>query len=144
MVALTPVRRYVPGGTWDLVEGRSLTSPAPDGTVIYYADTLCWAQRGNDDPEQWADLGFDPVVANAVCQHLSAMLVRARMEVADGPFLQLLEDDGTIPHGWVMLRALSWVDEYDVPVPVTSSAVSDDGLSPASIVPAAPVGQGVV
>lgn len=117
----TPLRRYHPVDEWEVV-GRSLASPASDGTVIYYQDTL----SPLDGEGQFIDGS-----ARAICQYLTALAVRQGVEIADGPYLQVLEDDGMVPGGWVMLRALIWVDEYDSIVPMESSATDDAGLTAA-------------
>lgn len=114
-----PVRRYVPNGDWEPVS-KNLSSPAPDGTVIYFQDTLSPMDgEGN----------FIDGPARAICQYLTALVLKHDREVADGPYLQVLPDDGAVPPGWLMLRALIWVDEYDVLVPTTSSAYDDNGLA---------------
>lgn len=136
-ISVQPLRRYAPGCAWDMVETRSLQSPAPDGTVVYYQDAL---SKDSDAlaREGWTENpGFDPEVAEAVCRYLTALAVRRGAEIADGPLLQILEDDGAVPPGWVMLRALIWIDEYDLVVEVDPAACADAGLT------AVPVGSGV-
>lgn len=118
-----PMWRYDPSG-WSL-SGRDLASPAPDGSIAYYEDTLSpIPARLEDGP------GFHDETARAVCQHLKAEIVaRGALEIVDGPFLYVPEDDGCVPPGWQVLRAVAWVDEYDLVVEVSADAVSDAGLA---------------
>lgn len=119
----TPLRYYDPSGAWDVV-GKDLSSPAADGSVVYYQDTL----SPLDGEGQFIEGS-----ARAVCQYLKALAIGRGLQVVDGPYLQLLEDDGAVPPGWQMLRALIWVDEYDQLTPLTDDAVSDAGLVVSSV-----------
>ena len=109
---LTPLHRYLPGGFWELIP-HSLTSPTADGSVAYYLDSLATAdplRSATDDP-------FDSEVGEAMCRCLTATVLSRSLEVSDGPYIQVLEDDGTVPFGWVMLRAVLWSEEFDLVVP---------------------------
>lgn len=117
-LGVTPLWRYHPVNEW-VVSAKSLVSPAADGTVIYYQDTLSPLDGGGN---------YVDGSARAVCQYLTALAVRRGLEISDGPYLQVLEDDGAVPPGWQMLRALIWVDEYDLVVEVDPAACADDGL----------------
>lgn len=114
---MTPLRKYVPNGDWEVV-AHPMDSPAPDGSVAYYQDTLSPLDgEGN----------FIDGSARAICQYLAALTVRKGVPITDGPYLQLLEDDGAVPPGWTMLRAIVWCDEFDSLIPMTEGAVSDAG-----------------
>ena len=120
-VASVPLRRYSAvdaSRDWEVV-AKSMVSPASDGTVIYFHDTL----SPLDGEGNYLDGS-----ARACCQYLLALALQRNVELSSGPFLQVLEDDGAVPPGWVMLRALIWVDEYDSIVPMESSDISDAGL----------------
>lgn len=129
MVAQPPLRRYQteqPAYCWPVVQ-RPMDSPAKDGTVAYYQDSLSWGYGGPLDGELEMEVGFDPNIARALCQYLKSLAVARSLEISDGPYLQILEDDGSVPPGWVMLRALVWVDEYDMITPLDDEAVKADG-----------------
>lgn len=111
---MTPLRRYVPNGDWEVVP-HPMDSPAPDGSVAYYVDTL--------SPLDGEGVFIDGS-ARAICQYLAALTVRKGVPITDGPYLQILEDDGAVPPGWVMLRAVVWCDEFDLVTPVTPEAVA--------------------
>lgn len=105
-----PLRRYTPGAEWEVVP-RTVVSPAPDGSVVYFFDSLSPSIPG--DPGSYSDH-----VARALCRYLSSVAIQRKLEVCDGPYLQILEDDGSTPRDWVMLRALLWAEEFDLVVPV--------------------------
>lgn len=118
----TPLWRYHADGRWEPAS-RSLQSPTADGSVAYLIDTL--------SPVQIRDEGhlFDDRLARAACQYLQALAVKHDLDITDGPYLQLREDDGATPRGFVMLRALIWCDEFDYVVPVDDgTAAADDRL----------------
>jgi len=120
VVTNTPMWRYLPNALGWESTGRDLASPAPDGSVAYYEDTLAPVPPVGTEG---APL-FNDAVARAVCQHLKARIIeRSVLEIVDGPFLQLVDDDGCTPFGWVVLRAIAWVDEYDFIVDVSDDAV---------------------
>lgn len=106
-----PVLKYHPTLPW-VVEHKSLQSPAEDGSVCYYFETISPQLVRDDGPL------YDEQIARAACQYLSALVRSRNVEVSDGPYLQLMEDDGAVPRGFVMLRALLWADQFDVVVPV--------------------------
>jgi len=111
---MMPLRRYAPNAEWEVVS-HPMTSPAPDGSVAYYQDSL----SPLDEEGRFVD-----GVARALCQYLAALTVRKNVPITDGPYLQVLEDDGAVPPGWVMIRALVWCDEFDLLTPLTDDAVS--------------------
>lgn len=111
-----PLRRYAAGREWEVVP-HSMASPAPDGSVAYFLDSL--SPMIPDKPGSHSD-----DVARALCRYLSAMAVQRKLEVCDGPYLQVLEDDGTVPRDWVVLRAVLWAEEFDLVVPVDGQAVA--------------------
>ena len=113
-----PLHRYIPGGPWETVPHQML-SPAPDGSVAYYVDSLA---DGRPEDMNERPLLFEDDLARALCRHLVSKTVQARREIVDGPYIQVLEDDGSIPPGWVMLRAIVWVDEFDQVVPVDTES----------------------
>lgn len=123
VTALVPLRRYTPGAAWEVVP-HSLASPAPDGSVAYYQDALSLSYRDGLGTDEQISAGYDEDIARALCQYLVALTVRYSLQIADGPYLQILEDDGAVPHGWVMLRALAWVEEYDLLTPMDGQSVS--------------------
>lgn len=112
-----PLHRYVMGSHWEL-SPTQLISPRPDGSVAYYQDTLSRAYHPTRTPP------FDDEAARALCRYLTALVVIRGLQLVDGPYLQVLEDDGAIPAGWHRLRAVVWIDEYDVLVPVDTEAAS--------------------
>lgn len=115
---LVPLWRYHADGRWEST-ARPLRSPAMDGSVAYYIETLSPVTVSDEKPL------FDDAVARAACQYLQAWAFKHQVEIADGPFLQLREDDGAMPRGFVMLRAIVWCDEFDLLVPVdTPEAVA--------------------
>jgi hypothetical protein len=118
-VVMTPLHRYTPGGEWEVVP-HPMDSPAPDGSVAYYQDSL--------SPSVGEQVAlFDDGIARALCRYLVALTVRKNVPLVDGPYLQLLEDDGAVPPGWIMLRAIVWCDEFDAITPMTAEAVGQDG-----------------
>lgn len=123
-----PVWRPKGNGDWDLVT-RSLASPAPDGTVCYYLDSL--SPSLVRDYEDGPPVAFDAGAAQALCRWLSATLLSRGIEIADGPYIQMLEDDGTHPRGWVVLKAMAWADEFDLLVPADAgtSRAADEELT---------------
>lgn len=117
----TPLRRYHPTAEWEVV-GHAMQSPAPDGSVAYYQDSL--------SPTVGVQVAlFDDQIARALCQFHVAQVVRQGLQIVDGPYIQLLEDQGVVPAGWVMLRAVVWVDEFDELVPDSPSAYDDTELT---------------
>lgn len=112
-----PLWRLKPEG-WYTTQ-RSLASPAPDGTVAYYFDCLSQAPIRDDvDDDGPFGLPFYNNIGQAACQYIQALAAARKLEVADGPYIQLLEDDGAVPKGWVMIRALIWTEEFDLMVEV--------------------------
>lgn len=123
---LVPLYRYVSGGKWEVVS-HTLASPLPDGTVAYYQDSLSKA-----DPLGRAtghEL-FDDSIGRALCRYVQARVIRSRLDVADGPYIQILEEDGSVPPGWIMLRAIVWTEEFDLMVPVSPAATAGELVSP--------------
>jgi hypothetical protein len=112
-----PLWRYHTDGRWEST-ARSLRSPAADGSIAYLIDTLSPLMIRDDGPL------YDDGIARAACQYLKALAVKHSLEVADGPYLQLREDDGAVPRGFVMLRALMWCDEFDFITPMDDESVS--------------------
>ncbi len=119
-----PMLKYHATLPW-IVTDKSLQSPAPDGSVCYYFDSLSPQRIADDEPL------YDDRIARAACQYLSALARSKGVEIVDGPYLQLLEDDGAVPRGFVMLRALIWADEFDelVPVEAGTSDAADHALA---------------
>jgi len=110
-----PLFRYRTGQVWEQTR-MQLASPRPDGAVAYYQDSLSRLH-----PVSWRPR-FDDESARALCQYVRALADKAGLEVVEGPFLQVLEDDGATPPGYAMLRAIVWVEEYDLVVPVDGGA----------------------
>lgn len=116
-----PMFRYSPTGEWR-VTSRSLASPAADGSVAYFFDFLS-KQYIIDDDESDPMAGdpcvihFSDALASAACQYLSAAAMARGLEISDGPYIQMLEDDGAVPRGFMMVRAIAWADEFDLVVP---------------------------
>ena len=104
-----PLRRYLVGQDWEVVP-HAMDSPAPDGSVAYFFDTLSPGDPRVTHP-------FSDETARALCHYIKSLAVRNKIDICDGPYLQILEDDGSVPHGWVMLRAVMWVEEFDLVVP---------------------------
>jgi hypothetical protein len=116
-MAETLLLRYRPGTDWERVLVR-LDSPRPDGSVAYYSDSLCPHYPSGRLP-------FDDQIARALCQHLMLSVASRQLEITDGPYLQVLPDGDTVPGGFVIVRALTWVEEFDLLVPTdTGQAVS--------------------
>lgn len=114
---LTPLWRYHADGRWESTS-RSLRSPAADGSMAYLIDTLSPVLVRDDAPL------YDDRIARAACQYLQALAVKHNLQVTDGPYLQLREDDGATPRGFVMLRALIWCDEFDYVLPADAGATA--------------------
>lgn len=113
-----PLWRYHTDGRWEST-ARSLRSPGADGSIAYYIETLSPLLVRDDAPM------YDDGLARAACQYLQAWALKHDIEISDGPFLQLREDDGAMPRGFIMLRAIIWCDEFDFIVPVdTPEAVA--------------------
>lgn len=106
---MTPLRRYHPTKEWEVVP-HAMVSPAPDGSVAYFQDSLSPSVR------KIVAL-FDDSIGRALCRYLVASITGRGFQITDGPYLQVLEEDGLVPHGWVMLRAVAWCDEFDLLVP---------------------------
>lgn len=113
-----PLYRYRTGQVWADPVRMSLASPRPDGAIAYFQEGLSklhppsWLPRWDDD------------IARALCQYVQALADKAGMEAVDGPYLQVVEDDGAVPRDFVVLRALIWVDEYELVTPMDEESVS--------------------
>jgi hypothetical protein len=116
-----PMWRPKGNGDWELVT-RSLASPAIDGTVCYYLNSL--SPSLIRDYEEGPPVAFDGQVAQALCRWLSATLISRDIETADGPYVLIEQDDGTAPRNWVVLRAMIWADEFDLVTPMDTESVS--------------------
>lgn len=117
---LVPLYKYVAGGSWEVVP-HSLLSPDPDGSVAYYMDNLSPAVAFGPDSGQPP---FDDALGRAVCQYLVSSVLQRSLEVNDGPYIQVLPEDGLVPRDWTMIRAVVWSEEFDLVVPTDGLAVS--------------------
>lgn len=113
-----PLYPYRTGQMWSDPVRMPLTSPRPDGAVAYFQEGLSKLH-----PASWRPR-FDDDIARALCQYVQALADKAGLETVDGPYLQVVEDDGAVPRDFVVLRALLWVDEYDLVTPMDEAAVS--------------------
>lgn len=108
-----------------VVTQRSLASPAPDGSVAYYFDQLVRKPLPRDqDDDGPFNLPFDPNVGWALCEYLKALTASKGVGISDGPFVQLLDDDGCVPERYLMIRGIVWADEFDLLVPVGDEPLS--------------------
>ena len=111
-----PLYPYRTGQAWGDQVRMPLASPRTDGAVAYFQEGLSRLH-----PPSWRPR-FDDDLARALCQYAVALADKAGLEVVDGPYLQVVEDDGAVPRDWVVLRAIIWVDEYDLVTPMDEAA----------------------
>jgi hypothetical protein len=101
---------------------HSLASPSPTGEVAYFFDVLS-PHTLPVDAEDGPPITFNSLIGRAAMHYLMASAMGRRLEISDGPYLQVLEDDGAVPPGWVVLRAVLWADEFDLVVPTEEATL---------------------
>jgi len=84
----------------------SLQSPDDKGAVAYYFDTLAKSGKAGD---HWGAVG------RAACAYLLGLVRSRSLQLVRGPYLTVAED-AAVPDGWTMIRAMVWVEEFDVVV----------------------------
>lgn len=116
-----PLYRYRAGQVWPDPVRMPLSSPRPDGTVAYFQEGLSRLH-----PKSWRPT-WDDEIARALCQYVQALADKAGLETVDGPYLQVVEDDGAVPRDFVVLRAILWADEYELVIPMDEAATDGPG-----------------
>lgn len=90
----------------------SLQSPDEQGAVAYYFDTL------DDGDQPWAVSRITPI-ARGACEYLLGLVRSKGLQLVRGPFLTEAPEHGPLPRGLRMIRAIVWVEEFDLVVPDT-------------------------
>lgn len=106
---LTQIDLGAPALQWPDFDRVTISMQSPDdrGAVAYYFDTLAKSDKAGD---HWGAVG------RAACAYLLG-LVRARsLQLVRGPYLTVADDTGAVPDGWTMIRAVVWVEEFDLVV----------------------------
>lgn len=115
--ALSTIDLGTPALAWPKMERVTIALQSPDeqGAVAYYFDTLAEASE-IDNIELIGRVG------KAACVYLLNLVQSKGLQLVRGPFLTMAPEHGPIPHGWWMVRALVWVEEFDHLVPVGPGA----------------------
>jgi hypothetical protein len=85
-----------------------MASPDPQGAVAYYFDFL----------QREADLTMPTPEAVAASQYLFGLVGSKGLQPVRGPYVITAPDSSPTPTGWGMRRAVIWVEEFDLVVPV--------------------------
>jgi hypothetical protein len=89
-----------------------MSSPDSTGAVAYYFDTLT-------PSEPRLDHGHVSLVgaAWAAANYLEGLVASKGLQITRGPYLTQAPQTDLLPDGWQMVRALVWVEEFDLLVP---------------------------
>lgn len=110
--SLSEINLGTPALRWPEMERVtvSLESPDQQGAVAYYFDTLAEASE-IDNIELVGRVG------KAACEYLMGLVRAKGLQLVRGPFLTTAPDHGPLPDRWWMIRAIVWVEEFDLVVP---------------------------
>lgn len=122
--ALSTIDLGTPALRWPEMERVTISLASPDegGAVAYYFDTLCPAHTVDGLTDLAGKVGLP---GKAACDYLMNLVHSKGLELVRGPFLTVAPEHGPLPDGWWMIRALVWVEEFDLLVP--------DGLETATV-----------